>query len=73
MMINQSIKQKTSDLVENNTKCVICMLNNKISVFVPCGHRCACYECAKTVYNKLKKCPLCRDSITDMIPKVIDD
>ena len=30
-------------------------------------------EMYERVYNKLKKCPLCRDSITDMIPKVIDD
>lgn len=48
------------------------MSSPKESVFVPCGHRCACYPCALGVFQKFKKCPLCNQISTDILKKVYD-
>ena len=45
--------QKTPD-------CVVCLVQPKFVALIPCGHICACSDCAP----KLKKCPLCRSLIT---------
>ena len=37
--------------------CVICFSNPINAVFVPCGHFCSCYFCAKKCK---KRCPICR-------------
>ncbi len=50
----------------------MCLENPKESVFVPCGHRCMCYECAVKSYEKFKKCPLCQVTSTDILKKVYD-
>lgn len=40
-------------------ECCICLERAKNTVLVPCGHQCACYECA----IQTDKCPICRHSI----------
>ena len=37
-------------------ECAICMDTRRSHCFVPCGHRCACEECAA----KVSVCPICR-------------
>ena len=44
------------DDYEEKAECCICMCVPPDSVFVPCGHSCACLECAKSC----KTCPICR-------------
>lgn len=48
------------------------MMKPKESVFVPCGHRCSCYECAIDTFKKFKKCPICQTLCTDILKKVYD-
>lgn len=48
------------------------MYNLKESVFVPCGHRCACYDCAIQTFKNFKKCPVCQTESTDILKKVYD-
>lgn len=43
--------------------CVVCLENHKAVLFVPCHHLCACAECA----TQLRKCPICRASISSRI------
>ena len=45
--------------IQDEKTCRICMDQPTSSVFCPCGHSIACYQCAKQV----DKCPLCRDNI----------
>lgn len=54
--------------------CKICMDHPINSVFVPCGHRFACYDCAKewmnngnTQYNSNLNCPVCRKKISNLV------
>lgn len=43
--------------------CKICLDEIKNTVFIPCGHIATCLSCGKS----LKKCPFCRDSISNLI------
>ena len=60
----------------NNNKskkeCIICHNNQRQSVFVPCGHRCTCYNCAVLFFQVNKKCPLCNKKATIIIRKIYD-
>lgn len=40
-------------------KCSICLENTPDTVFLPCGHACCCYQCAKKIIVETKRCPIC--------------
>lgn len=54
-----------SKQIENEIKktqnCVVCMVNQREMVFVPCGHFATCNSCS----DKLKICSICNKSITN--------
>ena len=63
------------EIIEKNKilkECVVCYNNLKESVFYPCGHRCACYNCALIVFTINKKCPKCDMEAKCIIKKVYD-
>ncbi|KAJ0492000.1 putative transcription factor C2H2 family [Helianthus annuus] len=44
--------------------CVICLMRQRRSAFVPCGHLVCCPRCALSVERDLSpKCPVCRQTI----------
>lgn len=43
--------------------CLVCYVEERDAVFYPCGHMCACLECAR----KLEDCPYCHRSISESI------
>lgn len=47
--------------------CIICMDSKKDTVFGPCGHFNCCEECAGSILNTTKKCPICRSSLDCII------
>ncbi|XP_057429938.1 probable E3 ubiquitin-protein ligase LUL4 [Lotus japonicus] len=47
--------------------CVICMIEPKDTAVLPCRHMCMCSECAKTLRLQSNKCPICRQSIEELI------
>ncbi|NXM79531.1 MUL1 ligase, partial [Oenanthe oenanthe] len=47
--------------------CVVCLSSTKSCVFLECGHVCSCHECYQALPEP-KKCPICRQSITRMVP-----
>ena len=63
------IMQKQSK--NNIGECIICQKESE-SVFVPCGHRCACYSCAMLYYQIHKKCPYCKKNARTIIKKICD-
>ena len=44
--------------------CVVCLVNPKNIVLIPCGHVCGCRGCLERV----DKCPMCRKTIERKIP-----
>lgn len=47
--------------------CVVCLSSTKSCVFLECGHVCSCHECYQAL-PKPKKCPICRQGITRVVP-----
>jgi len=79
----QNLKQETSssipsspqhtenpapDLAEDKL-CVVCLEFSRNTLIAPCGHLCACFECAESVKTSKQACPMCRGPI-DMIYRV---
>jgi hypothetical protein len=67
--VNDYLTKKNSELLEDKDinaefLCVICLTDTKNCLLEPCGHLATCIECYKT--GKLKKCPCCRTTITNM-------
>jgi hypothetical protein len=56
---------------ETQKECCICLSDNvtdttmKFVIFAPCGHYCCCVQCAQQV----KKCPMCRAMISQLVDK----
>ena len=63
-----SFHHKSNNMVE----CIICHNNVKETVFFPCGHRCACYNCALTFFISYKKCPKCNSDSRTIIKRIYD-
>eukprot|EP00933_Yihiella_yeosuensis_P027902 TRINITY_DN21728_c0_g1_i3.p1 TRINITY_DN21728_c0_g1~~TRINITY_DN21728_c0_g1_i3.p1 ORF type:complete len:360 (-),score=49.10 TRINITY_DN21728_c0_g1_i3:182-1261(-) len=47
--------------------CAICLVEKKDAAFCPCGHVCACYACAESVYRRQGVCPMCRTTISSVM------
>ncbi|KAF4078547.1 hypothetical protein AMELA_G00200390 [Ameiurus melas] len=47
--------------------CVLCLSQQRTCVFLECGHVCACWQCYR-VLPAPKKCPLCRATISRVVP-----
>jgi tRNA A-37 threonylcarbamoyl transferase component Bud32 len=46
----------TESLGEAKSECVVCLSAEPVMALMPCGHRCACADCAPS----LRMCPICR-------------
>ena len=57
-----------STIAENeNNECTVCYEREVNSVLYKCGHVCMCFECAIHVKEKGALCPICRQTIFDVI------
>ena len=52
---------------DETEECVVCMSEQKYSVFGPCGHLSCCKPCANILYQTTGKCPMCRNQIACVI------
>ncbi|XP_057312399.1 E3 ubiquitin-protein ligase Mdm2-like isoform X1 [Hydractinia symbiolongicarpus] len=50
-------------------KCCVCLEGVRNATFIhgDTGHQCCCYDCAKTLKEMKKKCPICRKRIDHVI------
>lgn len=59
---------------EAEMPCVVCLTDQRSTVFAPCGHMCCCEECAETIYNfpdGRAICPMCRSELDSVIRNVV--
>ena len=49
---------KTSKVFPSET-CLVCYDKAPDTTILPCGHKCVCYECSISLWNKRKQCPMC--------------
>jgi hypothetical protein len=65
---------------ESDRTCMICRSAPRNSIFYPCGHQCACFDCARIREEEeltrsdewdtnagIVRCPVCRQTSVDMI------
>ena len=53
--------------LEELKRCRVCCKDDARMVLIPCGHLCCCVNCG----NKIKKCPICKESIRERIRSYI--
>lgn len=58
-------QENTTDILENSNKCNICFLKPKNGIFNhgEIGHMYCCYKCAKHVWAKTGRCPICNTKV----------
>jgi hypothetical protein len=61
--VQESVHRVYQD--EDSEECVVCMVNAKSKVFVPCGHFYTCSVCTPL----LTKCPICCSAILASLDK----
>ena len=65
--VSNLTKQVHDDIPESSvgedSTCIVCMVDPKSHLAVPCGHQLACKECS----TKLNICPICRESVQQWI------
>lgn len=49
--------------------CIVCMSEQKNTVFANCGHYSCCLTCATTIFNTTKLCPMCRSKIMSVVSR----
>ena len=54
-----------AQLFVSDTVCLVCLDNPVTTIFRPCGHFCACDECATQL--KEKPCPICRVEVSGIM------
>jgi hypothetical protein len=69
--VGHSVNQFAHVASKGEKTCIICQSGPGESVFIPCGHRCVCYNCAVMQLNTFKACP-CGKFARGIIKKIFD-
>ena len=48
-------------------ECLICCHNIRNTLFLPCKHSCTCQNCAHSLRMRNNPCPICKNSIDDLV------
>ena len=54
---------RESQYPENGDTCTICYQTAANAVFVKCGHRSVCFDCARRIQDESNMCPFCKERI----------
>eukprot|EP00747_Dinoflagellata_sp_TGD_P207165 gnl/TRDRNA2_/TRDRNA2_80765_c0_seq1.p1 gnl/TRDRNA2_/TRDRNA2_80765_c0~~gnl/TRDRNA2_/TRDRNA2_80765_c0_seq1.p1 ORF type:complete len:665 (-),score=85.36 gnl/TRDRNA2_/TRDRNA2_80765_c0_seq1:73-2067(-) len=56
------------DELRDDEACSVCLSERKTHAFVPCGHRCVCGSCGKTLVRQPQPaCPICRMPVEQVL------
>ncbi len=59
---------KTSEASNKaNSDCVVCMVNTRNIVFLPCKHFCICHGCKNSIVESKNLCPMCRTNVEEFL------
>ncbi|XP_021371496.1 E3 ubiquitin-protein ligase SPL1-like [Mizuhopecten yessoensis] len=47
--------------------CCVCLEDTVNAAFLDCGHTSCCYNCANNLKRSTKICPICRQTIRDVV------
>ena len=59
----QKKKEEAEAAANDNLLCIICMDKPQTHAFMPCGHRCACAQCADRCLEIKPECPKCKQAV----------
>ncbi len=48
------------DIDDCGAECVVCMVDLRDTIILPCRHLCLCYACADSLRYQANNCPICR-------------
>ena len=48
-------------------RCVICLEKAQTILVYPCGHKCLCSDCSLGYIRNYSVCPICRNTVGDMV------
>ena len=68
-LIKEVVVAVSVESVYESSECVVCLDAPPAIIFAPCGHFCACEECATSLHRTTKKCPMCRANIVQCVTK----
>lgn len=73
VVVNNPQQEENQPNEENNqNECKICYDSKVDTVFIPCGHMCACHACAVNVLTKFQKqCPICKTVVSNVVKTYI--
>ena len=57
----------TTNVVDDDLLCCVCLDAQKTHTFIPCGHLCVCNSCGPTIMNTTSKCPMCQGASSSVI------
>uniref|UniRef100_A0A2C9K4A1 RING-type domain-containing protein n=1 Tax=Biomphalaria glabrata TaxID=6526 RepID=A0A2C9K4A1_BIOGL len=63
----QTTSLPATPLEDGASDCKVCWEKSINSVLYTCGHMCLCFDCATTIRNEKGLCPICRQTIQDVI------
>ena len=62
--LNKQVHDDTPKLsVDEDRTCIVCMVESKSHLAVPCGHQLACKKCS----SELSICPICREPVKQWV------
>ncbi|XP_048270250.1 baculoviral IAP repeat-containing protein 2-like [Bombus terrestris] len=64
--VSDENRRKQQEL-EDQITCKICAVSPSTQAFLPCGHLCCCYTCAKSYLESNFRCPVCRTPISQSV------
>ena len=65
-------EEVVGDDVDQNELCIVCLAKRRKSIFVHCGHRVCCCQCAAIIKNgPSPRCPICREDV-EAVYRVFD-
>ena len=77
IFLSKDISLNSTNQKQSTTEdhlCIYCLIEPSEIILAPCGHKCICNKCFKSLKekNKLKICDVCRTEIESFVEKVFD-
>lgn len=55
------------EVATTGSECVICLTERSDTAIRPCNHLCLCSDCAKHLFTRSRRCPICREQAKGLL------